>query len=72
MEIIMEFKDRLKTLRSERKISQQALADAIFVSRSAVAKWENGLGIPSKDSYFALLEYFEIRKGSGHVSYRKK
>ena len=56
----MEFKDRLKKLREERKISQQAVADAIFVSRSAVAKWENGLGIPSKDSYMALLDYFQI------------
>ncbi len=56
----MEFKDRLKKLRQERKISQQALADAIFVSRSAVAKWENGLGIPGKDSYIALLDYFQI------------
>ncbi len=56
----MEFKDRLKKLREERKISQQALADAIFVSRSAVAKWENGLGIPGKDSYMALLDYFQI------------
>lgn len=55
----MEFKDRLKKLRQEKKISQQALADAIFVSRSTVAKWENGLGIPSKDSYTALLDYFQ-------------
>ena len=34
----MEFKEKLKKARSERNISQQALADAIFVSRSAVAK----------------------------------
>ena len=38
----MEFKEKLKKARSERNISQQALADAIFVSRSAVAKWEIG------------------------------
>ena len=56
----MEFKDRLKALRQERKISQQALADAIFVSRSAVAKWENGLGIPGRESYLALLSYFGV------------
>lgn len=56
----MEFKDRLKRLRQEKQISQQALADAIFVSRSAIAKWENGLGIPSDDSYRALLEYFGV------------
>lgn len=38
----MEFKDKLKKLRTEKGISQQALADAIHISRSAVAKWENG------------------------------
>jgi transcriptional regulator with XRE-family HTH domain len=56
----MEFKDRLKKLRQERGISQQALADSIYVSRSAVAKWENGLGIPNKTSYESLLEYFNL------------
>jgi transcriptional regulator with XRE-family HTH domain len=35
---IMELNEKLKKLRSERGISQQVLADAIFVSRSAVAK----------------------------------
>ena len=56
----MEFKDHLKRLREEHKISQQGLADAIFVSRSAVAKWENGLGIPNDESYRALLAYFQV------------
>ena len=56
----MEFKDRLKRLRTERHLSQQTLANAIFVSRSAVAKWENGLGLPSRASYEALLTYFAV------------
>ena len=56
----MEFKDKLKSLRKERGLSQQALADSIFVSRSAVAKWENGLGLPSEDSMNALLNYFGV------------
>ena len=56
----MEFKDRLKALRQEKNISQQCLADSIFVSRSAVAKWENGLGIPNQSSYQALLNFFKI------------
>lgn len=56
----MKFKDRLKELRQERGISQERLANEIFVSRSAVAKWENGLGIPGKDSYDALLRYFGV------------
>lgn len=56
----MEFKDKLKSLRASKNISQQALADAIYVSRSAVAKWENGLGCPSPDSLEALARYFEV------------
>ena len=56
----MEFKDKLKKLRAEAGISQQALADAIFVSRSAVAKWENGLGLPSSASSEALAKYFGV------------
>ena len=56
----MEFKDKLKQLRSEKGISQQALADAIHISRSAVAKWENGLGFPSQDSLEMLISYFGV------------
>ena len=58
----MEFKEKLKKLRSDRNISQQALADAIFVSRSAVAKWESGLGLPCDESMEALEKYFEVEK----------
>ena len=54
----MEFKDRLKELRKERGLSQQDLADEIFVSRSAVAKWENGLGYPDKANLETLCERF--------------
>lgn len=58
----MEFKDRLKKLRQEKHISQQELANAIYVSRSAIAKWENGLGIPNSTSYQSLLDYFSVSK----------
>ena len=58
----MEFKDKLKSLRKEKGLSQQALADAIFISRSAVAKWENGLGLPSEESLNALLSFFGVPK----------
>ena len=56
----MEFKDKLKHMRMEKGVSQQALADAIYVSRSAVAKWENGLGYPNELSLVALAEYFGV------------
>lgn len=59
----MEFKDKLKAARKERNLSQQALADAIYVSRSAVAKWENGLGLPSPESMEALEGYFGVEPG---------
>ena len=58
----MEFKDKLKMLRCKKGISQQKLADEIFVSRSAVAKWENGLGYPNEESVGALAEYFDVER----------
>lgn len=58
----MELSEKLKKLRSERGLSQQKLADMIFVSRSAVAKWENGLGLPSEESYEALAAVFGVPK----------
>ena len=59
-DVNMEFKDMLKQARKEKNISQQELADSIFVSRSAVAKWENGLGLPNEDSLELLMKYFNV------------
>ncbi len=56
----MEFKDKLKNLRLEKGLSQQELADKIYVSRSAIAKWENGLGYPNQDSYSDLIKFFGV------------
>ena len=54
------FKDKLKELREKAGLSQQALADKLFVSRSAVAKWENGNGIPSDVNLEAIYELFNV------------
>ena len=56
----MEFREKLRKLRTERGLSQQELADGVFVSRSAVAKWENGLGLPSEASREALAAFFSV------------
>ena len=56
----MEFKDKLKEIRTANGLSQQALADAIHISRSAIAKWENGLGDPSADAMEALTAYLGV------------
>ena len=46
----MQFYERLKQYRKKTGLTQQELAQKIHVSRSAVAKWENGLGLPSDPS----------------------
>lgn len=57
---MMEFSEKLKKLRTEKGISQAALAAEIHISRSAVAKWENGLGLPGNESLKLLADYFDI------------
>ena len=55
-----EFKDKLKERRCAEGLSQQQLADKLFVSRSAVAKWENGLGFPSPDCREQIRSLFGV------------
>ena len=54
----MEFKDNLKQLRTQKGLTQAQLAEKIFVSRSTVAKWENGLGLPNPEAMAALEALF--------------
>lgn len=56
----MEFKDKLKNLRIKAGITQKELAQKIYVSRSAVARWENGFGLPGEESLKLLAQYFNI------------
>ncbi len=61
-EDVMQFNEKLKELRAKKGVSQSELAESIYVSRSAVAKWENGLGLPSDESLRLLSEYFGVSK----------
>lgn len=56
----MQFNEKLKELRLKKGISQTALAEKVFVSRSAVAKWENGIGLPSEQSLSMLADFFGV------------
>ena len=56
------FKDKLKELREKEGLSQQELADKLYVSRSAVAKWENGNGIPSNVNLDSICKFFDVEK----------
>ena len=58
----MELKDKLKLLRQQNGLTQAQLAEKLFVSRSTVAKWENGLGLPADDSMQALQALFGIER----------
>lgn len=58
----MELKDKVKQLRKEKGLSQAQLAQLLFVSRSTVAKWENGLGLPNPESMERLEQEFGITK----------
>ena len=59
----MQFHEQLKSYRKERGLTQEELAQKIYVSRSAVAKWENGLGLPNDDSLNALAAVFGVDSG---------
>lgn len=56
----MEFHEKLQELRKNRGITQEELAEALYVSRTAVSKWESGRGYPSIESLKALAGYFSI------------
>ena len=60
----MEFKDKLRKLREEQGLSQAELAKKIYASRSAVAKRENGLGLPGEASLTALADFFGVERAS--------
>ena len=56
----MEFNEKLQQLRKNRGLTQEELAQAIFVSRTAVSKWESGRGYPNIDSLKELSKFFSV------------
>lgn len=54
----MIFAEKLKTLRKEKNISQEQLAEKINVSRQAITKWESGNGIPDIENLIAISALF--------------
>ena len=56
----MDFGEKLQELRKNRGLTQEELAQALFVSRTAVSKWESGRGYPSIDSLKEISKYFSV------------
>ena len=56
----MEFNEKLQELRKSRSLTQEELAEALFVSRTAISKWESGRGYPSLDSLKEISKFFSV------------
>jgi len=56
----MELNEKLKLLREEKNLTQEELAEDLFVSRTAISKWESGRGCPNIDSLKAIAKYFGV------------
>ena len=56
----MEFNEKLQELRKNRSMTQEELAEALFVSRTAISKWESGRGYPSIDSLKEISKFFGV------------
>ncbi|MDY5968127.1 MAG: helix-turn-helix transcriptional regulator [Sphaerochaetaceae bacterium] len=56
----MEFNEKLQELRKNKGLTQEELAEVLFVSRTAVSKWESGRGYPSIDSLKEIANYFSV------------
>ena len=56
----MEFNEKLQELRKSKGMTQEELAEALFVSRAAVSKWESGRGYPNIDSLKEISRFFSV------------
>ena len=56
----MEFHEKLQELRKQKGLTQEELAEILFVSRTAVSKWESGRGMPSIESLKAISKFFAV------------
>ena len=56
----MEFHEKLQELRRQKGLTQEQLAEHLFVSRAAVSKWESGRGYPNIDSLKAIAAFYSV------------
>ena len=56
----METKDVILTLRTEKGMSQDELAEKVFVTRQAVSRWETGETVPNTETLKLLSEFFGV------------
>lgn len=56
----MTFGEKLKRCRTDKGLTQDELAEILYVSRTAVSKWESGRGFPNIESLKAISKYFAV------------
>lgn len=57
---VMDFNEKLQMLRKQKNLTQEELAEALYVSRTAISKWESGRGYPNIDSLKAISKFFSV------------
>ena len=56
----MELNEKLQELRKSKGMTQEELAEALYVSRTAISKWESGRGTPSIESLKQISAFFSV------------
>ena len=56
----MTFGEIIKKLRTDKGLTQDELAEKIYVTRTAISKWESGRGFPNIESLKAISKYFFV------------
>ena len=56
----MEFHEKLQELRKQKGLTQEELAESLYVSRTAISKWESGRGYPNIDSLKTISKFFSV------------
>ena len=56
----MEFNVKIQELRKQKGLTQEELAEYLYVSRTAISKWESGRGYPNIDSLKTIAKFFDV------------
>lgn len=56
----MELSKKIQKLRKENNLTQEELAEKLFVTRTAISKWETGRGTPSIESLQQIANFFNV------------
>ena len=56
----MEFNEKLQELRKQKGLTQEELAVSLYVSRTAISRWESGRGYPNIESLKAIAKFFSV------------